>query len=288
LFLREVMLEYCINYTQKTDRKFLLPYAFIILSVNLVISTFGFYNLNTFDIASNISNCLSTLIGLALFVFFFKKSNTFLRTIMIGSIVLFVFGYINVLYDIQQKHADIFYETGLLFELLILTFALGKQHFKEQHEALQLKQQLEKELDLKNRALVFKAVQLSAKEEAFGSIKEKLRQLGDNNHKVLEGFMLDGIKDKHLWREFEVHFGETHPGFYKNLIEKFPSLTQNEIRLCSFLKLNLNTKEISMITLKSVHSIEAMRSRIRHKMGLDRYANISYILSNFEPLRMNG
>jgi DNA-binding CsgD family transcriptional regulator len=286
MFLRTAMLEYSENYTVKNDRKLLLPYAYIILAVNLIISAFAFSRLHVFDTASNISNCFSTIVGLVLFVLYFKKSNSFLRTIMIGSTVLFVFGYINILFDIQHKHTDIFYETGLLLELLILTFALGKQHIKEQNEAMQSKQQLEQELGLKNRALVFKAAQLSAKEEAFESIKDKFRLAMKNNQKSFEGILLEGITDKYLWKDFEVHFGETHPGFYKNLMEKFPSLTQNEIRLCSFLKLNLNTKEISIITRKSVHSIEAMRSRIRHKMGLERDANISYILSHFEPLQI--
>jgi DNA-binding CsgD family transcriptional regulator len=83
-----------------------------------------------------------------------------------------------------------------------------------------------------------------------------------------------------LWKDFEKHFNETHPGFYRVLTDRYPSLTASEIRLCAFLKLHLNTKEIAMITQKSVHSLETMRSRIRQKMNIKRDASITWVLSH--------
>ena len=56
--------------------------------------------------------------------------------------------------------------------------------------------------------------------------------------------------------------------FYKALNKKFPDLTNNERKLCAFLRLNMSTKEISAITFQSVHSITIARSRLRKKLNI--------------------
>jgi DNA-binding CsgD family transcriptional regulator len=71
-----------------------------------------------------------------------------------------------------------------------------------------------------------------------------------------------------IWEEFEVRFNNVHKNFYDKFYSKHPDLTQNEKRLVAFLKLNMSTKEISMITKQSVHSISVARTRLRRKMSL--------------------
>jgi DNA-binding CsgD family transcriptional regulator len=126
---------------------------------------------------------------------------------------------------------------------------------------------------------------LSSKEEAIASIKEKIKEL--NTAEKTDKFIITNILGNtreidNLWKEFEVHFNQTHPGFYKILTNKYPELTQNEVRLCAFLKLNLNTKEIAQITQKTPRSIEVMRSRIRQKMDLERDVNIGQMLTKLQ------
>jgi DNA-binding CsgD family transcriptional regulator len=73
---------------------------------------------------------------------------------------------------------------------------------------------------------------------------------------------------KTIWEEFEHRFIAVNPEFYQTLLQSFPDLTQNEKRLCAFLKLNMNTKEISTITGQTPHSINVARTRLRKKLGL--------------------
>jgi len=84
-----------------------------------------------------------------------------------------------------------------------------------------------------------------------------------------------------VWKEFEVRFQNVHSDFYKNLVQNFPDLTANELRLCAFLKLNLNTKEISSLTNQSVNSIDVARSRLRQKLGLSKEDNLTSFLAGF-------
>ena len=52
--------------------------------------------------------------------------------------------------------------------------------------------------------------------------------------------------------------------------------------MCAYLKMNLSTKEIAPILNLSERGAESMRFRIRKKMGLDRYGNMSKFLNEVE------
>jgi len=90
---------------------------------------------------------------------------------------------------------------------------------------------------------------------------------------------LDSVDSEEVWKEFEIRFQNVHSDFYKNLVNNFPDLTANELRLCAFLKLNLNTKEISSLTNQSVNSIDVARSRLRQKFGLTKKDNLTSFLA---------
>ena len=92
---------------------------------------------------------------------------------------------------------------------------------------------------------------------------------------------LESDNTQKVWKEFEMRFQNVHNDFYKRLINKFPDLSPNELRLCAFLKLNLNTKEISSITHQSINSIDIARSRLRQKLGLSKEENLISFLAGF-------
>jgi tetratricopeptide (TPR) repeat protein len=71
-----------------------------------------------------------------------------------------------------------------------------------------------------------------------------------------------------LWKDFEFRFLQMHDDFYEKLMAVCPDLTQNERRLCAFLKMDMSTKEISVITGQSIRSINMARFRLRKKLEL--------------------
>jgi DNA-binding CsgD family transcriptional regulator len=70
------------------------------------------------------------------------------------------------------------------------------------------------------------------------------------------------------WEEFEYRFQQLHSGFYDRLNQRFPDLTINERRLCAFLKLDMTSKEISIITGQSIGAVNMARIRLRNKLGI--------------------
>jgi hypothetical protein len=286
MFIRLMMLNHCPAYTPAIDHKTLYPYSYLILLINLIIASTILYRIDIFIIASRISNLISSAIGIMMFANFYKKSDNVLHIIIIGSIIMIVFAFISIVFGSFNWLIDnISFEVGLLIELLLFSYAINKEHqydVEKRYKVELEKHQLENKLENKNRELVYQAIRLSAKEEAMVSIKSKIGKLNLSKKTYTPLFneiQANDSMNKNLWEEFELHFNETHPGFYKALLEKYSELTQSEIKLCAFLKLNLNTKEIAMITQKTAHSIEAMRSRIRQKMHLDRDVNLNLILS---------
>lgn len=76
------------------------------------------------------------------------------------------------------------------------------------------------------------------------------------------------IHQGQIWDEFEIRFLKTHVGFYDRLLTAHPNLTPNERRLCAFLRLDMATKEISVITGQSIRAVQMARIRLRKKLNL--------------------
>lgn len=83
------------------------------------------------------------------------------------------------------------------------------------------------------------------------------------------------------WEQFETYFKSVHPNFLTSLMKRYPSLTNSEIKLCIFLRLNLNSKEIANITFQNAQSIDIARYRLRKKFHLDRKGNLNTFLMSY-------
>ena len=78
------------------------------------------------------------------------------------------------------------------------------------------------------------------------------------------------------WKSFEVAFQNIHGDFTQNLLLKYPGLTKSELRLCTLLKLDMNTKDIAAMLFQSPESLKVGRSRLRTRLGMteeDRFHN---------------
>jgi len=68
--------------------------------------------------------------------------------------------------------------------------------------------------------------------------------------------------------------------FMKNLNEKHPNLTPSEIKMCSYLRLNLSTKDIATLAFLDPNSVRIARTRLRKKLNLSGNVNlVGYIHS---------
>ena len=70
------------------------------------------------------------------------------------------------------------------------------------------------------------------------------------------------------WDQFQIQFSLAYPDFIEKLTAKYSDLRSGDIKLCCYLKMNMNTKDIAQITGLSVRAIENKRYRLRKKLNL--------------------
>lgn len=147
------------------------------------------------------------------------------------------------------------------------------------------------ELQLKQRELTAKSINLLQTKEKYSTLSNQLKELkplvNDSNPeavKKLNTVINSAVSSEvtYNWDEFKVTFEKVHTNFYNNLLKKHPNLSSNEKKICAFLKLGLNTKDISAITQQANRTIVVARSRLRKKLNLTKETNLTnYIATNF-------
>lgn len=147
-----------------------------------------------------------------------------------------------------------------------------------------------KQLEELHTQLAISANDLVKRDEAIHSLKKELNTVYTNlagrlpqreyNRivKKLDALIADQDKDK---ADFEEHFSASQSGFYKRIKKDHPTLTTTELRLCSLLKMNMNTKEIASYLGIAARSVEVSRYRLRKKLELQSDANLFEYMMNY-------
>lgn len=183
----------------------------------------------------------------------------------------------------------------LIIGILIVTVISGlylhkrnKEKFIKEQKAIEMKNKIEvlnTELSEKNRELTSKALLITQNNEVLKEVIESIENnlsIGGDHKKDLKKLKakLQELYEDKSWDNFLHHFEQVHPKFYKNLFAKCNDLSSMEQKICAFIKMNLNTKDISQITGQSIKAIEVMRSRIRKKMDIPHEESLTKAIQN--------
>ena len=179
-------------------------------------------------------------------------------------------------------------QRGSIRDTTRLMAALGqiKEMSGKQIWEMKVKEKYRDEIAGKDRELVSSLIQIAQKNEMLLYLRKNLSVIrntlpGPVQKKVTE--MLNRI-DEHQrmqafnWNDFTLHFEKVHPGFFVRLKGKYPSLTNRDQRICSYIRLGLSTKDIAGLVNITPESAEIGRVRLRKKMGLDRQVNLASFL----------
>jgi len=157
-------------------------------------------------------------------------------------------------------------------------------------ENAQLKQkELTQELEYKNKELTSYTINFIQKNELMEELKVGIqqlkRQVKPGNRQQLS--TLSRLVDQNLhidreWEDFKRHFEEVHKDFFTYLKDYCPELSNNELKLCALLKLNMSMKEMANLLGISPDSVKTARYRLRKKLGLEREDNLVDFIINIE------
>lgn len=148
---------------------------------------------------------------------------------------------------------------------------------------------LGKELKFRQSEMVTMAMSIIHKNEFLNSLKNEIVKIKTNirdqevrlglnklSLMITQDLSIDRDREK-----FQMHINEQNSNFIHQLTESFPTMTDNEKRLASLLRLNLSSKEIASILNISPKSVEMNRYRLRKKLKVDPKVSLSDFIRNF-------
>jgi tetratricopeptide (TPR) repeat protein len=156
---------------------------------------------------------------------------------------------------------------GILVLVILVLFGSYRQKRLLNQQLLSEVQQknLSTAIEVKDMELTAQALQIlqikKLLDEQYASVMDGEDGQGSTLVAKQETFEL-------LQYELENRITEANGDFFKNLLLAYPDLKPTELKLCSYLRLNLSTKELADVLNKSVRTVENTRFSIRKKMGL--------------------
>ncbi|WP_343745040.1 triple tyrosine motif-containing protein [Chitinophaga sp.] len=156
---------------------------------------------------------------------------------------------------------------------------------KNEKEIIKLQnEKLAQEILLKKKELANTSMHLMEKADTLTKIKEKVSRLtqetsNDHDIKSITDLIRDTEKINANWEAFAAHFDELNDGFLNKLKKQYPQLTNTDLKMCTYIKLNLTTKEVSQLLNITVRGVEVSRYRIRKKIGLQTEQSLSNFLN---------
>lgn len=155
---------------------------------------------------------------------------------------------------------------------------VNKQKLKmtTQIEALQTelraaKETSKNEAEVKSQRLVTMAMHLARANESLSGIEALVTdksQDPDARLKQISAILRQLSSEDNLWEMFKTYFEQVNQSFFNNLYKIQPNLTNAEIRMSAFILMNLTSKEIAVLTNRSVRTVESIKYNLRKKLAI--------------------
>lgn len=211
--------------------------------------------------------------------------NQILKNSLIFSVSILILGsfsfYVFWRRDKDRKRSEL-YRTRL--ELEQSNSELLKLRLKQEEIE---KQKMETKLSTNKRDLTNFAYYIRSRNEMLSKIKDQIKEAYRMDHSLVHSHLrrisafigqYETSDDNKLLVVTEIE--QYNQDFIKRLDEKHPDLTKSEKQLAAFLRIELSTKEICLMTGSNVKAINMARYRLRKHLNLNPEDSISDYLQN--------
>lgn len=151
---------------------------------------------------------------------------------------------------------------------------------REKQEAI-----FRQELAFKKKELTSQTLHLVQKNTFLQELKENLEKIKQSpelfkvEFRKLILLLRRQSSDDNNWEVFKSYFSEVHNNFDQNLKSLSSDITENDIRLASFLRMNLTTKEIASLLNVLPDSVIKSKYRLKKKLALTKEQNLDDYLN---------
>lgn len=148
-------------------------------------------------------------------------------------------------------------------------------------------EQLQSEIESKKRDLSDFAINLTQNQEWAESLADKISEIKETHTKEQIKMLDDleqAIKNKITFdtdtQLFYERLDKLSDAFYSKLTDLFPNLSKNEIRLCSLIRLKMDSRNIATLQNITVASLNTSRYRLRKKLNLTEEVDLDQFIQN--------
>lgn len=202
--------------------------------------------------------------------------------------------FIYRIYVRNTRHAAYAMERRKNEELAALESKNKEESMRKDYEIARLKsQQLEQDIKNKSNELSNSTLNLVRKNEILLDISARLTKLNESLVSQPEGvrhtkaiakikeLIRENISHDDDWKTFTRNFDLVYENYMQRLLEKYPTLTITDQRLCAYIKMGLSSKEIAPLLNITYRSVEMNRYRLRKKIQLPTEQSLSDYLRKF-------
>lgn len=130
------------------------------------------------------------------------------------------------------------------------------------------------EIDLKNRELSSTTLVLTEKNGILKNILKVIEDynlkgtMSDKQYSPLKSLINDSLQSEDEWEMFKIHFEKVHPDFFFTLKNKYPTLTETELKYCAYIRIGMSAKQIALMLSVRPSTVIKSRYRVRKKFNL--------------------
>ena len=194
--------------------------------------------------------------------------------------------FLNLEYSINKNFFLVI--IGLLVISIILMTVFLVWTWKKSYKLLLKQRLLEKETEGKSRELINLSLSILKVKQFISSLMDDLQGVHRKANKEQQVHIVKLLNRIEFHRQFEedwerlkMHFDTIHSCFFARLKNKYPELTQYELRHCTYIKLQMFTSEIAQLLNIEHKSVQANRYRIKKKMQLPTDVDLKTYLEDF-------
>lgn len=189
----------------------------------------------------------------------------------------------------NDKLTKTLYSVGMFSFIAIAgLFYFGfKQRIKKNEIAREKQEAIYKqEIEFKKKELASQTLHLVQKNTFIQELKENLEKIKKSPElfkiefrRLVMLLKKESAEDKD-WKVFKSYFSEVHNNFDNKLKSIYADISEKEIRLASFLRMNLSTKEIASMLNVLPESILKSKYRLKKKLGLGKDTDLTSFLNS--------
>jgi len=175
---------------------------------------------------------------------------------------------------------------GILFSVYRYRVNLLKNRFLQEKAAKEKqiieleKQNIEKELEKLTYYSVYRKRILVNYKIRLQSLSLKAKESVKRGLQVVIGEIDKELTDDKDWKYLEPRLDDLYNEFITKLRERHPDLTLTEIKVASYVRMNLTSKDIAEFMNKTIRAVENDRYRLRKKLKLDSNDSLQNYLLN--------